>query len=226
MQAVPIANFSIGPHEPLVFLCGPCVIEGEEHALRCAEALQKMFAPHSFRLIFKASYDKANRSSIYSFRGPGLEEGLRILEKVRSEWGLPVVTDVHSPEEAEIAGSICDMIQIPAFLSRQTDKSRHQCQERAISLSLGHEERRGKTPLRRMPKNCPHRAGRFIWIQQPRQRYAFDPDHAAIWISRLFRRLSLDPAPRRIRGIFRRSKRVHPCLVPRGCRRWMQCPFY
>ena len=121
MKSIPIANFFIGEDEPLTFLCGPCVIESQEHTLRCAEALKKLFAPHPFCLIFKASYDKANRSSIHSFRGPGLEGGLKILEKVRAEWDLPIVTDVHSPEEAEIAGSICDMIQIPAFLSRQTD---------------------------------------------------------------------------------------------------------
>jgi 2-dehydro-3-deoxyphosphooctonate aldolase (KDO 8-P synthase) len=111
----------IGPGEPLVMLCGPCVIESEEHTLRCASELQKIFAPFNIRLIFKASYDKANRSSIHSFRGPGLDEGLKILQKVQSEFGLPVVTDVHTPEEAAIVGAICEVIQIPAFLSRQTD---------------------------------------------------------------------------------------------------------
>lgn len=121
MELVPIADFSIGQDQPLAFLCGPCVIESEDHTLRCAEALKKIFSPHPFSLIFKASYDKANRSSIHSFRGPGSEEGLRILEKVRSEWELPIVTDVHSPEEAKAAGSVCDMIQVPAFLCRQTD---------------------------------------------------------------------------------------------------------
>ena len=80
-----------------------------------------MFSKTNIQLIFKASYDKANRSSIHSFRGPGLEKGLRILEKVQKEEGLPVVTDVHSESDALIAGSVCDMIQIPAFLSRQTD---------------------------------------------------------------------------------------------------------
>ncbi len=111
----------IGPNEPLVMLCGPCVIENEEHTMRCAGELQRIFAPFNIRLIFKASYDKANRSSIHSFRGPGIDEGLKILQKVQKEFGLPVVTDVHTPEEAKIAGGICEMIQIPAFLSRQTD---------------------------------------------------------------------------------------------------------
>lgn len=121
MQKVPIHDFSIGPGEPLVLIAGPCIIESEEHTLQCAEALQKLLARSSIRLIFKASYDKANRSSIHSFRGPGLDEGLKILQKVQKEFGLPVLTDVHSPEEATIAGAVCDVIQIPAFLSRQTD---------------------------------------------------------------------------------------------------------
>lgn len=120
-RRVPIQDFYLGEGEPLVVMCGPCVIESEEHCLRSAETLQKIYAKQGIRLIFKSSYDKANRSSYSSFRGPGLEEGLRILERVKSELGLPIVTDVHSPEEAIAAGSICDIIQIPAFLCRQTD---------------------------------------------------------------------------------------------------------
>ncbi len=121
MKNVPIAHFNIGEHEPLAIIAGPCVIESEEHTLRAAESLLKIFARHPFSFIFKASYDKANRSSIHSFRGPGMEKGLKILERVKKELGLPVLTDVHSPEEAELAAEVCDMIQIPAFLSRQTD---------------------------------------------------------------------------------------------------------
>ena len=121
MHKVPIGDFFIGSGEPLVLISGPCIIESEEHTLRCAEVLQAMLAPTGMRLIFKASYDKANRSSIQSFRGPGIDEGLRILQKVQKEFGLPVLTDVHSPEEATAAGAVCDIIQIPAFLSRQTD---------------------------------------------------------------------------------------------------------
>lgn len=121
MKSVRVANFSIGKDEPLAILAGPCVIESEEHTLRCAEKLQRLVRRRSFSYIFKASYDKANRSSGASFRGPGLEAGLKILERVRREFDLPVVTDVHSPEEAIAAGEVCDMIQIPAFLCRQTD---------------------------------------------------------------------------------------------------------
>lgn len=121
MKKVPFGNFSIGEGEPLAIMCGPCVIESEEHTLQVAEMLKKMFSKHQINLIFKASYDKANRSSIHSFRGPGLEEGLRILEKVKKELELPVVTDVHTVEEAKAAGQIIDCVQIPAFLCRQTD---------------------------------------------------------------------------------------------------------
>jgi len=121
MQDLFIHNFAIGPNRPLAVLCGPCVMESEDHTLFCAEALQEMFRDLPLSFIFKASYDKANRSSFHSFRGPGLEKGLSILQRVQKEFGLPVVTDVHSPEEARIAGGVCDMIQIPAFLCRQTD---------------------------------------------------------------------------------------------------------
>lgn len=121
MHRVPIKNFFIGPGEPLVVMSGPCVIESEEHCLRAAETLKNMFHRHDVRLVFKSSYDKANRSSYHSFRGPGLQEGLRILQRVQKELDLPVVTDVHSPEEAKAAGEVCDVLQIPAFLCRQTD---------------------------------------------------------------------------------------------------------
>jgi 2-dehydro-3-deoxyphosphooctonate aldolase (KDO 8-P synthase) len=100
---------------------GPCVIESETHALFCAEFLKTLFESKGIQFIFKASYDKANRSSIHSFRGPGIEEGLKILEKIRNTFEIPVFTDVHSPEEAREAAEICAVIQIPAFLCRQTD---------------------------------------------------------------------------------------------------------
>jgi len=121
MEKVPVRDFLIGLGEPLTLICGPCVIESEEHTLRCAEALGLILKGMNIQFIFKASYDKANRSSIQSFRGPGMDEGLRILEKVRERFGCPILTDVHSPDEAKAAGAVCDMIQIPAFLSRQTD---------------------------------------------------------------------------------------------------------
>ncbi|MFI5343932.1 MAG: 3-deoxy-8-phosphooctulonate synthase, partial [Chlamydiales bacterium] len=121
MRHINVKNFAIGPGQPLVIQSGPCVIESESHCLHAAETLKKMFEKHGVKLVFKSSYDKANRSAYDSFRGPGLQEGLRILERVQQEFDLPVLTDVHSPEEAKAAGQVCEMIQIPAFLCRQTD---------------------------------------------------------------------------------------------------------
>ena len=121
MQEIPIGSFSIGKGKPLALLSGPCVIETEDLALFSAEKLKKTCQSLGISLIYKSSYDKANRSSLTSFRGVGLEEGLRVLEKVKRELDLPVVTDVHTPEEAIAAAEVCDMIQIPAFLCRQTD---------------------------------------------------------------------------------------------------------
>ncbi|HKY99899.1 MAG TPA: 3-deoxy-8-phosphooctulonate synthase [Rhabdochlamydiaceae bacterium] len=121
MKDVPVKNFFIGPQRPLAVISGPCVIEGEDHAIKSAEELKKIFSAPGINFIYKSSYDKANRSAYASFRGPGLEEGLRILEKIKKELDLPVTTDVHSPEEATAAGAVCDILQIPAFMCRQTD---------------------------------------------------------------------------------------------------------
>ncbi|MEI8365798.1 MAG: 3-deoxy-8-phosphooctulonate synthase [Parachlamydiaceae bacterium] len=121
MHSVHIKNFCVGKGHPLAVMSGPCVIESLDHTLKAAAALKEMFGETGINLIFKSSFDKANRSSIHSFRGPGLEEGLRILEKVRAEFDLPVITDVHTPAEAIAAAQVCDVLQIPAFLCRQTD---------------------------------------------------------------------------------------------------------
>lgn len=121
MQQVKVKNFIIGEHQPLAIMSGPCVIESESHSLHAAETLKKIFSMTNINFIFKSSYDKANRNAITSFRGPGLDEGLKILEKIKNELDLPIITDVHSPEEAVAAAKVCDIIQIPAFLCRQTD---------------------------------------------------------------------------------------------------------
>ncbi|HUG75591.1 MAG TPA: 3-deoxy-8-phosphooctulonate synthase [Acidimicrobiia bacterium] len=103
------------------FIAGPCVIESEERSLEAARALAAMAHRLGLRLIFKSSFDKANRSALQSFRGPGLDEGLRILRAVKRETGLPILTDVHEPHQCEAAAEVCDVLQIPAFLCRQTD---------------------------------------------------------------------------------------------------------
>lgn len=110
-----------GEGRPLALIAGPCVIESADHALRLAEAISTIAAALDMPLVFKASYDKANRSSIHSFRGPGLEAGLEILSRVRREIGVPVLSDVHEPAQAEPAGRVLDCLQVPAFLCRQTD---------------------------------------------------------------------------------------------------------
>jgi 2-dehydro-3-deoxyphosphooctonate aldolase (KDO 8-P synthase) len=105
----------------LFLIAGPCVIESEEHAIRMAEIIKGVTKSLDFPFIFKASYDKANRTSIRSFRGPGLKEGLRILKKIKNELNLPVLTDVHETADVAKVAEVVDVLQVPAFLSRQTD---------------------------------------------------------------------------------------------------------
>ncbi len=121
VQPVSVGSVRVGSGCPLALIAGPCVIESREHTLRLAESIRKIAQAAGLPLIFKASYDKANRSSIDSFRGPGIDEGLRILAEVKSKVGLPVTSDIHGPGEAKPAGEVLDVVQIPAFLCRQTD---------------------------------------------------------------------------------------------------------
>jgi 2-dehydro-3-deoxyphosphooctonate aldolase (KDO 8-P synthase) len=116
-----IPAFDVDLTRDLFLIAGPCVIESRDHTLFMAAALKKVTAAAGVPLVFKASYDKANRTSVSSFRGPGLGEGLKILAEVRSEIGIPVLSDVHDPAHAAAAGEVLDILQIPAFLSRQTD---------------------------------------------------------------------------------------------------------
>ena len=121
MKPVPIGSFAVGGGNPIALIAGPCVIESSGHALELASALKGIAANCGTPLIFKASYDKANRTSGTSFRGPGLESGLRTLADVKARTGLPILTDIHEPSHAEPVAAVADVIQIPAFLSRQTD---------------------------------------------------------------------------------------------------------
>jgi 2-dehydro-3-deoxyphosphooctonate aldolase (KDO 8-P synthase) len=115
-----VGDIHIGSGD-LFLIAGPCVIESEEHAIRMAEIIKGVARSLGFPFIFKASYDKANRTSIRSFRGPGLKEGLRILKKIKDQLGLPVLTDVHETADVSKVAEVVDILQIPAFLSRQTD---------------------------------------------------------------------------------------------------------
>jgi len=115
------APVTFGVDLPFVLISGPCQIESRDHALRMAEALKRMCDAAGVPLVFKASYDKANRTSLSGERGIGLDGGLRVLEEVRAQFGLPVLTDVHDIGQARAAAAVVDVIQIPAFLCRQTD---------------------------------------------------------------------------------------------------------
>ena len=110
-----------GGNKPLVLIAGPCVIESASGALRIAEAIKRITSKLHIPFVFKASFDKANRTSINSFRGPGLYEGLKVLSQIKSKLGVPILSDVHDVDQARMAGAILDIIQIPAFLCRQTD---------------------------------------------------------------------------------------------------------
>ncbi len=114
-------DVSFGGDEPPLFIAGPCVIESRDHTMRMGEIIAALRDELKINIVFKASYDKANRTSIHSFRGPGIDEGLRILADVRNETGLPLLSDVHETPQMHAAGEVLDIIQIPAFLCRQTD---------------------------------------------------------------------------------------------------------
>ena len=121
MPQVAIGDVVIGGGRPLVLIGGPCVIESEGHALELAHAIREVAGRCRVPFIFKASFDKANRTALRSFRGPGLEEGLRVLARVKERVGVPILTDIHEPSQAAAAAAVVDVLQIPAFLSRQTD---------------------------------------------------------------------------------------------------------
>jgi 2-dehydro-3-deoxyphosphooctonate aldolase (KDO 8-P synthase) len=118
---VPAGAVTFGTGHPLAFVVGPCVIESEQHAIDTGLAIKDIAARVGAPVVFKASFDKANRTSINSFRGPGLDAGIAVLMKVKERTGLPVLTDIHEPAQAEAAARVADILQIPAFLSRQTD---------------------------------------------------------------------------------------------------------
>jgi 2-dehydro-3-deoxyphosphooctonate aldolase (KDO 8-P synthase) len=121
VKPIQVGGITIGAGAPLVLVAGPCVIESESHAVETALAVRDIARRAGVPYVFKASYDKANRTSGESFRGPGLREGIRVLARVREAAGVPIVTDIHEPSHAEPVAMVADILQIPAFLSRQTD---------------------------------------------------------------------------------------------------------
>ena len=121
MHRVTIGGITVGGGEPLTFIVGPCVVESAAHTLDTALAVRDIAARCRVPVVFKASYDKANRTSLRSFRGPGIDAGLQVLSDVKARTGLPVLTDIHEPSHAAVAAAVVDVLQIPAFLCRQTD---------------------------------------------------------------------------------------------------------
>ena len=121
MNKVTVGNFKIGGDEPLTLLAGPCVLESLDRALLIGRTTKEICQRLGVNYVFKASFDKANRSSFHSFRGPGLEKGLAWLAEIKKQLGVPIVTDIHESYQAEPAGKVADILQIPAFLCRQTD---------------------------------------------------------------------------------------------------------
>ncbi|OHB41250.1 MAG: 3-deoxy-8-phosphooctulonate synthase [Planctomycetes bacterium GWB2_41_19] len=121
VKIVNVRNLAIGQRQPLAFIAGPCVIESHESCLKLADQLKTIFQAKKLPFIFKASYDKANRTSVNSYRGPGVKEGIKILADIKKRLDLPILSDVHSEEEIPIVSETLDIIQIPAFLCRQTD---------------------------------------------------------------------------------------------------------
>lgn len=120
-MSIELDSMQMGNDSPFFLIAGPCVIESKDHAMKMADRLTEISNRTGIDLIFKASFDKANRSSIHSYRGPGMERGLEILEAVRETFGIPVLTDFHTPDQAKPVAEVVDILQIPAFLSRQTD---------------------------------------------------------------------------------------------------------
>jgi 2-dehydro-3-deoxyphosphooctonate aldolase (KDO 8-P synthase) len=120
-REISLSSLRLGGGNPLFLIAGPCVIESEAHARMMAEKVAKIAADAGVPYIFKASYDKANRTSVMAFRGPGAQEGLRILGKIKADLKVPVLTDIHDASQAGPAAEVCDVLQIPAFLARQTE---------------------------------------------------------------------------------------------------------
>jgi 2-dehydro-3-deoxyphosphooctonate aldolase (KDO 8-P synthase) len=170
MKTFQLAHFTVGSGDPF-FILGPCGLEDEAFAWRMARALKEIADRLEIKWVFKASYDKANRTSVDSYRGPGVEEGCRILGEIAKELGVPVTTDVHTPEEIEVAAKTIDFLQIPAFLCRQTDLLAAAAKSgRPVNIKKGQflapwDINHRKDGALRLPPICDHRAWLDLWLQ-------------------------------------------------------------
>ena len=178
-EPVNIGRLVIREKGPFFLIAGPCVVESEDMTLAIADFLRETGELLGIPVIFKASYDKANRTSVDTYRGPGIDKGLEILSKVKEKTGLPLLSDVHSVQEIEKASSVLDMIQIPAlFLSangstpcRRQNRTGRQYQERSISCSLGHQGGSRQGPLDRQSSHSPYGTRDLFRLQQPDRRH-------------------------------------------------------
>ncbi len=227
-REIPLGSLHLGASNPLFLIAGPCVIESEAHACAMAEKVVRIAHDCAIPYIFKASYDKANRSSVKGFRGPGIKEGLRILAKIKKELNVPVLSDIHEPTQAAAAAEVCDILQIPAFLSRQTDLLVAAAKTgRIINVKkaqfLSPWDMRNvveKISQRRKRKNYLDRARRFLRLQQSGRGHARVSSDAEIRLSSRVRRDSFPPASRRSRRLQRRPAGIYRNSGPRGSRRW------
>jgi hypothetical protein len=181
--------FEVGSR--LGLIAGPCVIESEEHVHFMAHAIKAMVGD----FVFKASFDKANRTSLKGFRGPGMKEGLKILRDLRTETGIPILTDIHEPSQAGPAADAVDILQIPAFLCRQTDLLLEgadgqdgEYQEGPIHGARRYPPRGGEGGFDGQHQDHPDRARIFLWLQQPGGRYARAEDYGGERVSGGLRR--------------------------------------
>ena len=183
-----IGTYRCGAGEELLVIAGPCVIESESLTLEIAERLAEDTRDLPVQLVFKASFDKANRTSLDSYRGPGIEAGLQILSRVKASTGLPVTTDIHESHQAAAVGEVCDLLQIPAFLARQTDLLKAAAATgRAVHVKKGQfmapgDMRHvvGKLEVGWVLRCSALRAGHIFWLWPAGERHAGDPANAGL----------------------------------------------
>ena len=219
-----VGKIRIGGNAPLFLIAGPCVIESEAHATSIATRLAEIAGSVGIPLIFKASYDKANRSSIESFRGPGLDAGLRVLAKIKKRTGLPILTDVHEIGHVGPAAEVCDVLQIPAFLSRQTDLLVAVGRSgRAANIKKGQflspwdvANAVGKDREHRQSENHSDGKRRILRLPESCGGHAIVSDYAQTGLSGGLRCDARGAIARRRRKLERRPARVHRTARARG----------
>ncbi len=222
-REIPLGSLRLGANNPLFLIAGPCVIESEAHARKMAETIAKIAADAGIPYIFKASYDKANRSSPKSFRGPGLKEGLRILSKIKHDLDLPVLSDIHEPSQAAPAAVVCDILQIPAFLSRQTDLLEAAAKTNRI-VNVKKAQFLSPWDMNNVVEKVSAAGNDKIILTERGASFGYQnlvvdmrsfPILKKLGYPGSLRRNALRPTPRRPRPRQRRSTRIHRTLSPR-----------